>query len=185
MELTPALVAARAEAYDDVQPLAAVEAEHADMLPEMLATGEFGWRDAEWVVQWYYRRFLGAYPDAERRAAEDAFGENDYDAVRDALAAAAAAGDAAAKLDHLTRLTGVDVSVGSAFLQFLDPEAYLVCSAREWGVLRAAGELDGDYPDPLSVPAYERCLATCRGVAGRCDCSLPTLYRALWTLGGE
>lgn len=185
MDLTPELVASRAAAYEEVQPLSAVEAEHAKILPGMLADGEFGWRDAEWVVQWYFRRFLGAYPDAERRAVEDAFNKNSYEAVRDALADAAATKNAAAKLDRLTQLTGVDVPVGSAFLQFLDPEAYIVCSAREWAPLQAAGELDGAYPDPLSIAAYERYLVTCRTVADRCDCSLGTLYRALWTLGGD
>lgn len=185
MDLTPALVERKADAYEDRQPLFAVEDEHADILPEMLASGDFGWRDPEWVVQWYFRRLLGAYPDRERRAREDAYDENSYEEVHDAITGAVAAEGTASKLDHLTALSGVDVPVGSAFLQFLYPERYLVVSDREWGSLRAAGELDASYPDPPSVPEYETYVETCRAIADRCDCSLWTLYRALWTIGAE
>ncbi|MFT4922602.1 MAG: hypothetical protein ACI8XM_001819 [Haloarculaceae archaeon] len=185
MDLTPSLVARTAAAYEEVQPLYAVEEEHREMLPEMLAGGDFGWRDPEWIVQWYYRRFLGAYPDDRRRAREDAYDENTYEEVRDAISGALDADDVAAKLDSLTALSGVDVPVGSAFCQFLHPDRYLVVSEREWEPLRAAGELDGPYPDPPSVAAYETYLGACRTVAERCDCSLWTLYRALWTVGAE
>ena len=185
MELTPSLVDEMAAVYEERQPLFAAEAEHVEMLPGLLGDGEFGWRDAEWVVQWYYRRFLGSYPDAERRAAEDAYGENGYEDVHAALTGAVAAEGVADKLDRLTALCGVDVSVASAFLAFLHPECHLVCSEREWETLRAAGEVDAPYPDPPSASAYESYLATCRAVADRCDCSLWTLYRALWILGED
>jgi hypothetical protein len=185
MDLTPSLVADSAEAYEDVQPLFAVEDEHVEILPGMFADGEFGWRDPEWVVQWYYRRFLGAYPGAKRRAAEDAYGENTYEDVHAAIGGAVEADETTAKLDHLTTLEGVDVSIASAFLAFLHPERYVVCSEPEWETLLAAGEIDAAYPDPPSVPEYESYLATCRAVADRCSCSLWTLYRALWTLGED
>lgn len=185
MDLTRSLVETKADAYGEVQPLFAVEAEHMEILPEMLAGGDFGWRDPEWVVQWYYRRFLGGYPDAERRAAEEAYDQNTYEDVHSAITGAVGADDAATKLDHLTALSGVDVPVGSAFLQFLHPDRYLVCSEREWETLRRAGELDASYSDPPSVDEYEAYLETCRAVAERCDCSLWTLYRSLWTLGED
>jgi hypothetical protein len=185
MDLTPSLVEETAAAYEERQPLWAVEAEHVEMLPGLLGGGDFGWRDPEWVVQWYYRRLLGAYPDDRRRAAESAYGENDYEDVHAAVTGAAAADRTPEKLDRLTALRGVDVSVASAFLAFLHPERHLVCSEREWETLRAAGELDDPYPDPLSAAAYESYLATCRAVADRCDCSLWTLYRALWTLAED
>jgi len=183
MDLTAATVASAAADYPDVQPLSAVEEDHVEMLPEMFESGEFGRRDPEWVVQWYFRRFLGAYPDEKRRVAEDAYAENTYEDVLDAIGGAREAGDARAKLGCLTALEGVDVSVGSAFLQFLHPDRYLVCSEREWETLRAAGKIDAAYPDPPSVDDYETYLATCQSVADRCDCSLLTLYRALWTIG--
>jgi hypothetical protein len=183
MDLTPSVVEESAETYRERQPLFAVEREHVEMLPGMFADGEFGWRDSEWVVQWYYRRFLGAYPDAERRAAEAAYDENTYEDVHEALQGATAAEGAVEKLDELTALDGVDASVGSAFLAFLHPERYIVCSEREWETLRTAGELDGPYPDPPAADTYESYVATCRAVADRCDASLWTLYRTLWTLG--
>lgn len=185
MELTPSLVRERAEAYADEEPLYAVEAEQVETLPGAFASGEFGWRDAAWVVRWYYRRYLGAYPDRRRREAEAAFGENDLETIRAAVADAIEAPDVAATLDRLTDLAGVDVPEASAFLQFLDPDAYLVVGDREWAVLRAAGELEGAYPDPPTAADYERYLDAARGVADRLDCDLWTLYRALWRLHRE
>ena len=185
MELDCQTVEDRAREYRDTAALYAVERQHVDILPEMFETGEFGWRDPEWVVQWYFRRFLGAYPDAERRAIEDAFGDNTYEAVLSAIQGAIDAEDAATALDRLTALDGVDVGVGSAFLQFIDPERYVVCSEREWATLRSAGELECAYPDPPSTADYEGYLETCRSIADRCGCSLLTLYRALWTLEAD
>jgi hypothetical protein len=185
MDLTPATVTAARREYPDRQALAAVERDHLDMLPRAFAEGDFGWRDAEWVVQWYYRRDLGAFPDETRRAREGAYSENDYDAVQAAIRGAVGADGAAAKLEHLTTLSGVGVPVGSAFLQFIEPDDYVVVGEREWTVLRAAGELDGDYPAPPSVQEYERYLDACRTVADRCDSDPRAVYRALWVLGRE
>ncbi|PSP66306.1 hypothetical protein BRC85_10505 [Halobacteriales archaeon QS_1_69_70] len=185
MGLETAKVEAAVEAYPDRQPMAAVEREHLELLPKAFAEGDFGWRDAEWVVQWYYRRFLGAFPDDRRRAREGAYGENDYEAVQMAIAGAVDADGAAAKFEHLTALSGVGVEVGSAFLQFIQPEAYLVVSHREWGVLHAADELEAAYPDPPSAADYERYLATCETLLDRCDCGLVGIYRGLWVLGAE
>ncbi len=200
MDLTPETVAGLAAAYPDLQPLASVESEHLEVLPTTFASGDYGWRDAEWVVQWYFRRFLGAYPDADRRAAESAFGENDYEDVHAAIAGALEAESTAAKLDQLDDLTGVDVSVASAFLQFLEPTAYLVMSPVEWSVLQDVGVIDGPYPDestadgptadgpPDDGPSadgptaddYRRYLDTCVRIADDCDADLWTVYRALW-----
>lgn len=185
MELTADLVADRADAYPSVQPLSAVEAEHLEILPAAFADGDYGWRDAEWVVQWYHRRFLGAFPDATRREREGAYGANDFEAIRGAIAAAADADDSDGGLAALTALEGVDVPVASAFLQFVDPERSLVVGPRTWAVLREAGELTDPYPDPPSAGEYRSYLAICRAVAERCDCTLQELYRALWVLGDE
>lgn len=182
MDLTRSVVEATAAEYRREEPLAAVEDEHVEILPEMFATGEFGRRDAEWVVQWYYRRYLGAYPDAERRAAESRFGDNDFESVLQALTDAAATDDAIERLRTLTTLDGVDVPVGSAFLQFLDPETAVVVGDREWAVLRVAEHLSEPYPDPPSVDDYERYLGVCRTLCDRFDCDGVTLSRALWRL---
>jgi hypothetical protein len=183
--LTPEAIEERAAEYREVEPLYTVEQEHLELLPADLAEGDYGWRDVEWIVQWYYRRELGGYPDRERRAGEAAFRENDYEAVREAVAAASEADAAADALEALTALEGVDVPMASALAMFVDPERFLVVSEREWATLRAAGELDEPYPDAPDVADYERCLDAARGVAADCDCDLWTVYRALWRLGGE
>lgn len=182
MELTRSLVAEAARAYADEEPLYAVEAEQVETLPGAFAAGNFGWRDAAWIVRWYFRRYLGDYPDERRRAVEEAFGENDFETIRSVVDDVLAADETTGKLDRLTDLSGVDVPVASAFLQFLDPDAYLVVGDREWAVLRAAGELSEPYPDSLTIDQYGTYLETARSAAERLDCDLWTLYRALWRL---
>jgi len=185
MDLTSELVERKAREYRDTAPLYAVEREHVEMLPDMLASGDFGWRDPEWVVQWYFRRHLGAYPDRARREAEAAYDENDYEDVADALRGAFDAETIADRLDSLTDLTGVDVPLASAFLQFALPDRYVAVSEREWAALREADELDDPYPDPFTPADYETFVDAVRSVADRCDCDLYTLYQALWQLGEE
>lgn len=185
MDLSPEIIEAKVEEYPEIQPLAAVEAEHIDLLPDVLERGDYGWRDPEWIVQWYYRRFLGAYPDTERRATEDAYDENTYERVHTAIADAIEAEDLTDKLRHLTALEGVDVAVGSAFLQFINPTEYVVVGERTWSVLHEAGELETDYPDTPTVPEYERYLGRCQRLSKRFDCSLWDLYRAIWVLGQD
>ncbi len=185
MELTHSVVQARAEEYQQEEPLYTVEQEQIDLLPKAFADGEFGWRDAEWVVRWYYRRFLGEFPNAERRELEEQFGRNDFETVRETIVTVASTPDLAERVDRLTALEGVDVQVASAFLFFVDPDAYVVLGEREWTVLREAGELDEPYPDSPSVADYERYLERCRSAADRLECDLWTLYRALWRLWKE
>ncbi|WP_336037609.1 hypothetical protein [Halobacterium yunchengense] len=185
MELTRDVVETRAAEYADEEPLYAVEREQVETFPDAVRDGEYGWRDAEWVLQWYFRRFLGAYPDAERRAVEAAFGENDYEALRDALDAAVSAEAVAARVDALTGLAGVDVRVASAFLQFLFPERHVVVGDREWGVLVAADELADPYPDALDAADYETFDDACLALQQRLGVDAWALYRALWRLGAE
>jgi hypothetical protein len=185
MDLTPSLVRSKAGEYREAQPLAAVEADHLDILPEMLASGEFGWRDVEWVPQWYVRRDLGAYPDRERRDTEAAFDENTYEEVRGALAAVDDADELRARIDPLRSLAGVDTEIASAFLSFMDPDRYVVIGQREWAVLQEAGELDNPYPDPPSPADYLTYHETCETLCDRLDIAAWTLYRALWQLGRE
>lgn len=169
-----------ASRYETVQPLATVEAEHLEILPATFADGEYGWRDLEWVVQWYFRRFLGAYPNADRRAAESAFGENAYDAVHESITGAVEADSTAAKLECLVDLTGVDYPIASAFLSYLDPARYVVMGPAEWTVLADAGELEEAYPETPSLEDYRRYLEACIDIRERCNTDLWTVYRGLW-----
>jgi hypothetical protein len=185
MELTPSLVEAKAREYRETEPLYAVERDHVEMLPRAFEGGEYGWRDVEWVVQWYFRRYLGAYPGDERRASEASFRENDFDDVADVLGAVVERRPVAERLDRLTTLVGVDVRVASAFLLFAFPGRYVVIGDREWRVLRDAGELERSYPDAPTVDDYLAYHDVCCGLAVRLDVDAWTLYRALWRLGDE
>lgn len=184
MELTQSLVDSSARKYREREPLYAVEREQLETLPAAFESGEYGRRDAAWVVRWYYRRFLGDYPDRDRRDAEERFWSNDFEAVREAIAGAVGATDAAEGIDSLTALEAVDVPVASAFCMFVAPDEYVVVGPREWSTLREAGELARRYPDPPSVSEYETYLERCRALAARFDCDLWTLYRAVWRLSG-
>ena len=185
MPLSRSAVDELAAEYADEEPLYPVEVEGVESLPGALADGAYGWRDVEWVVQWYHRRSLGATPNDRRRAREAAFDENAFEAVRDAVAAALDAEGPVAALAPLVDLAGVDVGVASAFLFFGDPSRYAPVGDREWAALRAAGELDAPVPETVDAEDYARYLAACRAVAERCGCDLWTLYRALWRLGDE
>jgi len=183
MELTRSLVEATAEEYREVEPLYAVEREHVELLPETFRGDEYGWRDVEWVVQWYFRRHLGAYPDAERRATESSFRDNDFGDVVDALDAIVETPSVADRLDRLTTLAGVDVPVASAFLLFAFPDRCVSVGSREWAALRAAGELDRPYPDAPTAEDYLAYHELTADLADRFDVDAWTLYRALWRLG--
>lgn len=182
MALTRDLVEAKAEEYAAEEPLYAVEVEQIETLSDAVVAGDYGWRDAEWVVQWYYRRYLGAFPDRRRRGLEAAYAENDFEAVRDALEAARSADEPLEAVAPLTGLSGVGVSVASAFLMFLDPESYIVVGEREWSALLDAGETDDPFPEPVAVSDYVGYLETCRAIGERVDCSMWRLYMALWRL---
>jgi hypothetical protein len=183
--LTEAVVDDLNDTYGREEPFDAVEREHVETLPPAFASGEFGRRDAEWVVQWYYRRRrrVGAISDAERRAAEEEFMENGYDAVVEALQSAAAATDLDRQCARLTDLVGVDVPVASAFLAFTHPERRVAVGRREWRGLREAGELTEPYPESVTPAAYGRYLDVVGSVADRIDRDRWTVYRALWQLG--
>ncbi|WP_049920209.1 hypothetical protein [Halobiforma nitratireducens] len=208
MALSQSTVESAVEDYREHEPFFPVEQEQIETLPAAFRRGEFGWRDAAWVVRWYYRRSIGGVPNAERRRREAAFERNDYRAVRDAIVGAAGAlesvsdgGDAesdAAERDALERLTvleGVDVPVASAFLFFCDPDRRLVVGEREWEALGEYGPSEnlGAYPDPPSIDAYGMYLDHARALADglELECELAfeydmwTLYRALWRRSPE
>ena len=198
MDLSESTVRDRAREYAATEPLFDVERQHVETVPQTFVGDEYGRRDAQWIVRWYFRRYLGEYPDRERREREEAFRDNAFDDVIDALDDAVDALDAAvgevgaeptdattdgdidAALDALTDLDGVGVAVASAFLQFLSPSRFVAIDRRTWAVLAATGELDGDYPDPPSVADYRRFDDACRAVMARTGVDAWALYRALW-----
>jgi hypothetical protein len=183
IDLTHERIAALADEYEEREPFDLVEREHTETLPRAFAEGDFGRRDAEWVVQWYYRR--GTVSDTERREAEERFLDNDYEAMVDAIQGAATADSLDEKLRRLMSLTGVDVPVASAFLAYTRPDEYVAVGEREWAALSAAGELDGSYPDSISPTAYRRYTRAVRSVADRTDHDRWTVYRALWRAGTD
>jgi hypothetical protein len=185
MDLTASTVTERAREYEREEPLFAVERDNLETFPSAFREGSFTWKDAEWIVWWYYRRYLGAFPDEKRRSVEAAFRENDSRAVEDVIETVTRVDDLTARIESLTTLRGIDVPIASAFLFYVFPGTYLVVGEREWGVLREAGELTAPYPDSLSIDEYDGYLEACREVAGRFDVALPILYRALWRLGKE
>ncbi len=185
MELTRTLVEQSATEYERDAPFYTVEQESIETLPAAFENGEFGRRDAIWVVEWYYRRELGAVSNRERRAREDEFEENDRREIKRGVIDAANADTLDAAVDSLTALSGVDVPVASAFLFFIDPDRYLVVSETEWDVLHDADYLSEPYPDPPTLDQYREYLDVCQGLADRFDCDLWTLYRALRQLSDQ
>ena len=193
MDLSESAIRDRARAYAETEPLYDVERQHVETVPKAFAGEEYGRRDAQWIVRWYFRRYLGGYPDRERREREEAFRDNAFDDVIDAIDTAVDAvgveddesADIDAALDALTALDGVDVAVASGFCQFLAPSRFVAIDRRTWAVLAAAGELDDDYPDPPSADDYRRFDGGCRTVMDRTGVDAWTLYRALWRLFRE
>lgn len=205
MGLTESAIRDRAREYAESEPLYDVERQHVETVPKTFAGDEYGRRDAQWIVRWYFRRYLGDYPDRERREREGAFRDNEFGDVTDAIGAAVDAvgtgataaddppdadhppdADAVADaLDALTALDGVDVAVASGFLQFLAPSRFVATDPRTWRALAAAEALDGPYPDPPSTDDYRRFDDACRAVMARTGVDAWTLYRALWRTGAE
>ncbi len=182
MDLTAEDVDAYVTAYREEEPLYPVEQDSVESLPKAFRTGEYGRRDVEWVVRWYYRRYLGAYPDAERRRVEDRFSGANFETVREAvgLAVEAEPDDYRDAMDALTALPGVDLPVASAFLAFARPDGFLVVGDREWRVVSELTELEGSYPNPPSYPSYDRYLRASRGLAADLGCDLRELYMVVW-----
>ncbi|MCL9817152.1 hypothetical protein [Natronocalculus amylovorans] len=168
------------EQYQAVEPLYPVESEAIETLPTALQTGEYGWKDTEWIVQWCFRRYLGDYPDTDRRRIEDAFATESFELVHTAISTAADTDDLHTAADALTALSGVDIYVASALLFFISPEQYLVIGPREWEVLSESGFLDRTYPASLTIDAYQEYLTACTQLATETDRSFWECYMGLW-----
>lgn len=179
MTLDRPRVESLASEYAETEPLYTVEAEGIETLSDAFSSGEYGWRDAMWIVRWYCRRSLGSGSDTARTAAEDEFETNGMDAVRDAIAGAVEAQGVDDALEELLTLAGVDVPVASAFLFYIDPSAYIAVGEREWTALLEAGELQEPYPNQPTAADYGRYLDTCRELSKQQRYDLWSLYRAL------
>lgn len=192
-------VADHVEAYRESAPFHPVESEAIGSLPDAFRAGEYGNRDVEWVVRWYFRRAVTDIDHAARRAVEEAVSDAEPREVRGAMWDAIEALDEARTesphrraLDALTQIPGVDVAVASALLWFLDPDASLVVGEREWAVVAAltAGadlgvELDDAYPEPMTVDAYDRYLDAARGLADRLGVDHWHLYMVIRRVHAE
>lgn len=187
MELTAEQVDEYAAEYRAEEPLYPVEQESIESLPDAFRAGEYGPRDAQWVVRWYFRRYLSEYPHDERSAIEDQFADVDMGRVKSAIYDAIDAVDESsgtdgyeAALESLTELPAVDVRVGSAFLTFIEPDSYLPIGEREWAVLREVGSLTEAYPPSPTIEEYGRFLEAARSLSDRLDRDLRTLHLAIW-----
>lgn len=205
MELTPADVKRYVEEYRSEEPLYPVEQEGIETLPDAFRAGEYGPRDAEWVVRWYFRRYLGEYPHDERAAIEERFADVEMGRVKAAIAEAVEAIDGAnddpdagssdveigssdgyaEALAALTELPAVDVRVGSAFLTFLDPDTYLPIGDREWEVMSELSTIDDPYPPAPTIADYGRFLENVREIEERHEIDSRTAYMAIWRLWKE
>lgn len=186
MELTARAVERYVDAYREHEPLYPVEQESVESLPRAFRTGEYGRRDAQWVVRWYYRRYLGAFPDDERRTIESRFAAADFEEVREAIALAAEASpdEYEAAIDALADLPGANLPVASAFLAFSQPDAFIVVGDREWEVVSSQSDLPRRYPDPPSVEEYDDYLESSRRLADALNCTLRELYMTIWRVSG-
>jgi len=205
MDATLADVEARAdehvETYRETAPFYPVEAESVETLPDAFRAGDYGRRDVEWVVRWYFRRRVDAIDHEERRAVEEAVEDADPSELRGAMWDAIDALDEASPeeggdgdprapahhraLDALADLPGVDLAVASALLWFLDPDRFLVVGDREWRVVAALTDLDPAYPEPMTPAAYDRYLDAVRTLADRLDVDHWRLYMVIQRVYAE
>lgn len=203
MDPTLADVAARAdehvETYRETAPFHPVEAEAIESLGDAFRAGDYGRRDVEWVVRWYFRRRVDAIDHDERRAAEEAVEDAEPRELRGALWDAIDALDEGNSeggtdsqtpphyraLDALTDLPGVDVGVASAFLWFLEPDRFPVVGDREWRVVAALTDLEAGCPDPMTPAAYDRYLDAARSLADRLDVDGWRLYMVIQRVYAE
>ncbi|MFP8957063.1 hypothetical protein ACLI4Y_10065 [Natrialbaceae archaeon A-CW3] len=168
--------------YAEREPLATVETERLETLPDAFADGSFLWKDAEWVVRWFARRPLRGAP----HPAESAFRDNDWDALEVAIddaVDAANADNTRAAIEALTDLSGVDIPVASAYLAYIDPDRYLVVDERLWGTVATHTDLETPVSDPIDIDDYLAYLERCRDLARTHNLELVALYRALWRVG--
>lgn len=181
------------ETYRESAPFYPVEAEAIGSLSDAFRAGEYGNRDVEWVVRWYFRRAVTDIDHEERRAVEAAVSDVEPEALRGAMWDAIDALDDEISdpphhgaLDALTGIPGVDIEIAAALLWFLNPDEYFVVGEREWAVVAAVtdgahleADLDDTYPESMTVDAYDRYLDVVRQIAERLDIDHWRLYMVI------
>lgn len=182
-DLTPDRLDELVRTYEDEEPFYLVERQRLENLPPAVRDGSLLWKDAQWIVRWYYRRHLDRELTGERERVESAFRSNPWDAVRAAIETAAETRGLPERITHLTDLDGIAVPEATAILHFVDPGRDMVMGPREWRGLRACHELDRPYPETPVVSDYATFLRTCRSLGDRLDADLVSIRRALWRLG--
>ncbi|MFP4589889.1 MAG: hypothetical protein ACLFM8_00305 [Halobacteriales archaeon] len=182
-DLTADRVAELVEAYEREEPFAMVERERLETLPGAARDGELLWRDLEWIVRWYHRRYLDDRHRGRRARVEAAFRDNPGAILFPAVEAALDAEALPDRLGHLTDLRGVGLEEATAILFFLAPTVDVVMGPREWAGLEAAHLVLRPYPDTPDVATYDAYHRICREHADRVGVDLVDLQRALWRLG--
>lgn len=181
--LTTARATELAAAYARTEPFAGVESTAFETVPAAVRAGDLRWRDAEWMVRWYYRRHLSSRYNRRRGRVESAFRENDWPAVRAAIESTVTIDEPAERVAALLPLAGVDVGVATGMLYFVDPARDIVMGEPEWLGLGAVEGGEFAPPETLSPATYVDYRARCTSLAGELDVDLITLQRALWRLG--
>lgn len=167
--------------YEEREAFRIVEDDRLETMPTAFAEGSYLWKDVEWIVRWYCRRPL----DGRVHPAEEAFRTNSMDAIEAAIDAARAGDTPAERVEALLALAGVDTPIASAFLQFMDPDRFVVVDGPSWTTLHGAGELAHPYPSTVLPSDYEAYLDACRRLASESELRVVDIGRALWRLGSD
>lgn len=168
--------------YERAEAFYLVEEERLETMPESVREGSISWKDGEWLVRWYYRRFLSSAYNARATEVEGAYRSNDWPTIRDTLRSVIDIDDPAERVAQVSTLDGIDVPVATGMLYFIDPTRDIVMSEREWRGLEIAGELGESYPRRVTPSDYRTYLEVCDEVTDRLDVTFIELQRALWRL---
>lgn len=171
--------------YERTEAFYLVEQERLETMPEAVREGTLSWKDVEWLVRWYYRRFLTSTYNARARDVERAYRSNEWATIRATLESVIDIDDPAERVAQVRTLDGIDIPVASGMLYFIDPTRDIVMGEREWHALEVAGELDEAYPRRVRPSDYCTYLEVCTTVTDRLNITFIELQRSLWRLTVE
>ncbi len=171
--------------YERTEAFYLVEQERLETMPEAVREGTLSWKDVEWLVRWYYRRFLTSTYNARARDAERAYRSNEWATIRATLESVIDIDDPAERVAQVHTLDGIDIPVASGMLYFIDPTRDIVMGGREWHALEGVGEINEAYPKKVRPSDYCTYLEVCTTVADRLNITFIELQRSLWRLTVE